>query len=668
MKLKTHLTLFTGLMLLVGLPACTVSFSGNIHAPASSQPGPTAVIPTANGPVYPLVPPDPQQGQLIYTDKCAPCHGSTGLGNGPQASKLPNPVKAIGQAEVARQSIPAEWFSVITQGNQAEYMMPFGESLTTRQRWDVLAYVYTLSASNKVISSGKAVYDANCAGCHNQQVQNTAAQTGSQLSDLIDQERMAGLAEADLYKTITDGIHPNMPAYGSSLSEEQRWAVSSYVRALTFTEQTVAYPAPEQKVGGAVIQAASVTTASPASPAAASSTADPAQSATEVQPQDASTTETPQASTRGSVNGTVTPPSGSALPGGLTVTLAGFDNSQVVLTQQAAVQPDGSFIFNDIEMPTGRVFMTFVMYNNYEYDSDVATIADSRAISLPVILYATSTDTSPLVSESMHVLFDFSQTGIVQVIELFVISNPTDKMIVAAQPGQPVLEFALPEGITNLQLDEGQIGQRYIKTTLGIGDTAGVKPGARQTQVGFAFNLPYQDKLDLSVPVPIPTNMVTFMLPTNSVKLQSSQLKSAGQQSAQGMMLYLYTSSNVSAGQVISASLSGKPAAVAAATASSSNATLWIGAGLFALALGATGFFVVRSRRTLKGSIPPDLEPPEVNEDVDSLLDAIAALDDMHAAGELPDPAYQQRRAELKAKLTVLYKSTSAETNGGQNR
>jgi LPXTG-motif cell wall-anchored protein len=475
---------------------------------------------------------------------------------------------------------------------------------------------------------------------------------------------MAGLSEAILYKTISDGFLPDMPAYGSSLSEEQRWAASSYVRALTFTVQTVAYPAPNQQAGIAPIQAAAVT-GSPANTAATTSTFYAAPAATAAQTLDGSANGTPPTSTKGSVSGTITPPTGSALPAGLTVTLAGFDNSQVVLTQTTAVLTDGSFEFNGVDMPTDRVFMTFVEYNHYEYDSDVATVTDSRALTLPITLYETSTDKSPLVSESMHILFDFSQTGIVQVIELFVISNPTNKMIVAAQPGLPVLEFTLPDGITNLQLDEGQIGQRYIKTANGIGDTAGIKPGARQTQVGFAYNLPYQDKLDLTIPVPVPTNLVTFMLPTHSIKLQSRQLKAAGEQSAQGMVLYLYSSSNVSAGQTISVTLSGKPSASSAASTGSSNTTIWIGAGIFALALGAAGFFIIRSRHAQTISSPAEFEEPEVNEDVDSLLDTIAAIDDLHAAGELLDPAYQQRRAELKAKLAILFNPSDDRGSGG---
>jgi hypothetical protein len=35
-------------------------------------------------------------------------------------------------------------------------------------------------------------------------------------------------------------------------------------------------------------------------------------------------------------------------------------------------------------------------------------------------------------------------------------------------------------------------------------------------------------------------------------------------------------------------------------------------------------------------------------------MDAIIAIDDLHRAGKLPDPAYQARRAELKERLRQL--------------
>ncbi len=653
MKPTLTLTLLMGLVIITCLSACDISLGGDVIPSISTQSIPTALPPTASGPVYPFVPPDPQQGQAVYTLKCAPCHGDAGLGDGPQASKLPNPVAAIGRPEVARQSIPAEWFSIVTQGNQAHFMMPFGLSLSDHERWDILAYVYTLSTPPDVLAAGRDIYTASCTGCHNKKT-NAGASPSPQSSDLANQERMASLSEADLYQTITNGKLPNMPAYGSSLSEAQRWAVTGYLRAMTFTTLDVAYPAPGQETSN-LAAAAVTTTLAAAYPAPAAASAYPAPTATTSLTPEANTTGTHQASTIGSVNGKIMPPAGSVLPASLTVMLVGFDNNQVVLSQTAESQADGSFQFNDVDMPTGRVFMTGVIYGNNEFDSDSATITDSRILNLSIQLYQTTTDKTSLVSESTHILFDFSQPGIVQVVELFVITNPTDKMIVAAQPGQPVLEFTVPAGYSSLQVNEGDIGQRYILTANGIGDTAGIKPGARQTQVGFAFNLPYTNKLDLTIPMPLLSKVVTFMLPTAAVKLQSSQLISAGQQSTQGMTLYLYTSSNVPAGTAINVSLSGKPSGTATSNGSGIGASTWFGAGIFIITLAVAGFFVLRFRRVQPPALPTKNEETEMPDDADSLIDAIAALDDIHAVGELPEAAYQQRRAELKNKLAELF-------------
>jgi len=53
------------------------------------------------------------------------------------------------------------------------------------------------------------------------------------------------------------------------------------------------------------------------------------------------------------------------------------------------------------------------------------------------------------------------------------------------------------------------------------------------------------------------------------------------------------------------------------------------------------------------------VSPPEgaASESAESLMDAIIALDDLSRSGELPEEAYQQRRAELKAKLKELLRN-----------
>ncbi|MCU0489018.1 MAG: cytochrome c, partial [Anaerolineales bacterium] len=123
------------------LAGCSFSLAEDITPPPGSQM--PSVVPAeqataVTGPLYPLVAPNPVAGQPIYAEKCAPCHGETGLGDGERAADLPNPVAPIGVPDLARSAAPAQWYLVVTQGNLERFMPPF-PSLTPRQVWDVIA-------------------------------------------------------------------------------------------------------------------------------------------------------------------------------------------------------------------------------------------------------------------------------------------------------------------------------------------------------------------------------------------------------------------------------------------------------------------------------------------------------------------------------------------------
>jgi hypothetical protein len=47
----------------------------------------------------------------------------------------------------------------------------------------------------------------------------------------------------------------------------------------------------------------------------------------------------------------------------------------------------------------------------------------------------------------------------------------------------------------------------------------------------------------------------------------------------------------------------------------------------------------------------PAVEPEPSMESVETLMDAIIALDDLYGAGQLPEDAYLKRRADLMARL-----------------
>ena len=94
-------------------------------------------------------PPRPQawkHGKAIYAEKCAACHGETGLGDGAQGIQLGVTVPAFGLAEIARPATPADWFTTVTRGRMERFMPPF-TSLNDEQRWDVVAYAMSLHIS-----------------------------------------------------------------------------------------------------------------------------------------------------------------------------------------------------------------------------------------------------------------------------------------------------------------------------------------------------------------------------------------------------------------------------------------------------------------------------------------------------------------------------------------
>ena len=361
----------------------------------------------------------------------------------------------------------------------------------------------------------------------------------------------------------------------------------------------------------------------------------------------------------GVVTGKITNGSGGAIPNGLTVTLHGYDSMQETYTKTAPVQAGGVYTFENVEMPAGRVFTASVDFNQTTFNPDIAHSSQTGAgpINLPISIYDSTTDTANLSVDRMHVFFDFSTPQVVQIVELFVISN-TGQKTVAGSHGQPVVNFDLPEGASNLQFQDGSLGDRYVQTPKGFGDTAGIAPGSGQHQVLFAYDMPYSGKLDLKLPVPLPVTAAIVMSPDPGVKIQGAQLQDLGQQNVQGMSFHAYSSASLPAGQVLDVNISGLPGQGGSTAAGglipgATNTELFIGLGALGLALIFAGVWITRRSR-LKAQPVAAASAASLladNEDADTLVDAIIALDEKFRAGEIPEEAYQQRRSELKSRL-----------------
>ena len=83
-------------------------------------------------------------GKKVFGDKCEKCHGSKGLGDGPDADpehaeemNLTNPKRADRNAD-------GIVFYKVLNGRKKPKMPAFKEELSTEQIWSVVSYVQTL--------------------------------------------------------------------------------------------------------------------------------------------------------------------------------------------------------------------------------------------------------------------------------------------------------------------------------------------------------------------------------------------------------------------------------------------------------------------------------------------------------------------------------------------
>jgi mono/diheme cytochrome c family protein len=540
-----------GMLLLVSLSACSVSLNGNITPPIGVQ---TPLL-ASTSPVtvnLPFVPADPASGAAIYKEKCAPCHGASGKGDGAQTGNLASAPPAIGTAELARPARPVDWFSIINTGHLAKFMPSTSNTLTDRQRWDVLAYVLNLSVTLNDYSNGMVIYRQACQSCHGEKGRGDglqAASLGLKPLDWSDPAVLAQKSLQDLFDATRQGDGQGMPAFSSTFDESQMWSVVTYMRTLWYAQQSG-----PQTFSGSTQSGESV-----------------AQSAT---------------------------------PAPAALTTPTMDLSKTELTS----------------------------------------------------------DISGLVADRLHVILEFTQPGVVQVAEVVIITNTQNKMVTPAKTGQAVLNYDLPQGAVNLQFQDGALGDRFIQTDKGFGDTQSIPPGSGY-QLVFAYDLLYSGQTAISLTVPVPVLQVVVMLPNDGISLSSKQLQFAGSRDVQGASLQLFVGSNLAAGSPLQVNLAGTPKATPAGI--TANLNLLVGLAVFLLALAGSVFWYYRRQlrsaalvRTLSKTrwAGQRVDTLPVEETQETLLDAVVALDDLFREGKLAKDPYQARRNELVRALKEMRK------------
>jgi mono/diheme cytochrome c family protein len=608
------------IFLAIILSGCNFSLAEDITPPSdykSPTPAPTlsALVPPA--------PPSLDSGAAIYADKCAPCHGERGLGDGPQAAKLEVPVPAIGLADISRHADPGEWYAIVTQGRMQKFMPPFS-SLSDQQRWDVLAYVYSLSVTPDQLNEGKALFEAECASCHG------ADGTKVAKSNFVDPGFAAKRAPNTIMMAVASGVS-DMPAF-SKFTDEQLWSLAVYVRSLSLESAVAA-----------------TSSSTPQSP-----TATPNPNATP-----AATVEAAVAGS-GSVSGSIVSGSGVNIPLNQPVVLRVYEHQQNQTAAPAPVQVDefnttadatGAFIFENIKFVEGRFYDVETTYSGVTYQSPYAVAgADTTNIALePITVYDTTDDYSALSVDKVHIGFNFPTENTIQIFNIYILTNPGDKTVVVHGDNSNIPFITIPDGATDVGYEDAKLGGTYVTANGGFG----IPPGNAQYGIVAYYTLPYNKKVDVSQSFKLPVKSVILFSP-NGIKIKSDALKESGVQDIQGFSYQTYSAESLKPGDILKLSISGTQNSTAKPlTSFNTNTALLIGASVLGIAFIIVGVWLyLRDRKQiLNPEVDEEIEEVAVYETAEEIMDAIIVLDDQFRAGNITQEAYQKRRDELKEKL-----------------
>ncbi|MEA1978404.1 MAG: c-type cytochrome [Chloroflexota bacterium] len=544
-------------------------------------------------------PPDPNQGEQLYLENCAVCHGPAGLGGGAMSANLENQPSLLGDPTFASGALPSDWYLTVTQGRMERFMPPF-VNLSDAQRWDVVAYTLSLSVLSDQLEQGAIVFQDTCIDCHGERGEALAPAV-----DLRDAALFTNNSLDDFYKVITQG-KGSMPALEGALNESERIAAAAYVRTLAYSEEMEA--------------------AEPAS--------------------DVST-----GSVYGSIeNGT----EGADLPQGLEVTFIAFDGNQLVFEEEIPVDADGMFEVLDLEIVPGRIFGALTEYQGVRYFNTAGhMVEDSLSLVLPLTVFETTTDDSNLVIDRLHLIFDFSIEGVVEVSQLLLMTNTGDRTI-AGQDGFNDIRITLPKDFSNLYFADSPELMRFTEDADGFVMHEAFIPG-EAVEVYFSFTLPYERSLDYQQPVDYPVEAIVILKTQGPPSISSEGLSEVGARDMGGLVMESYRMDPLEKGETLELRLSGRHPAQ---TGSSSTTNLIVGAVALGLTLIALFFIWRKWSRGQESTVEYDDETTsEEPRDRETLIRAIATLDDRFEAGEITETVYRKRREELKRTLKALLES-----------
>ncbi len=546
--------------------------------------------------------PDVAKGGTIYGVKCLACHGETGQGNGPQATKIKsqggNVAKLVG-SQLSQDATPADWFDVVSNGRIDKLMPGFAQSLTPQDRWDVLSYIWAMGVPSQTLPSLQRSYADACLACHGAAGKGDGPDAGSTvLTSFSDTQWLTHSSLADISKAMISGsAHAKV-----TLDEPQRMAMAAYVRSFGYRYSEPAVSALSAAVGDGVLRLRAL-------------------------------------------NRT---PNGESVAG-LPVALHTYNATGEVFSRTATIDQQGTVTFEALPRDPNLFYQADLVYSGAKFFGAPMQFSTTLQISDTLSVYEVTNDPSVISIPEYHYFIQDVGEGFISVVEFYSFANLSDHAYInkLSTEGQlKSLQISLPAEATDVTFDGPGLGVRFFQEGQTIYDSDAVPPGEQATTIAMLYNLPYHGGSEISRLMSYPIGNWDVLIPDGVLRI--TDLKDTGVQPFHTSSIRIYTpeSAGLANAGKLSFHLNGQPRA--ALVAGEDHNTIALGAGALAFTVLGAGLIVVRVRRsrTLEGDFTKERE---------ALLRQIADIDNRFSAGKLPETDYRQTRQALMDDLRDIW-------------
>ncbi|NOY78213.1 MAG: hypothetical protein GXO76_10140 [Calditrichaeota bacterium] len=351
----------------------------------------------------------------------------------------------------------------------------------------------------------------------------------------------------------------------------------------------------------------------------------------------------------GEITGTVqNGTAGFSVPRSLAVQLNRYKNGQQDnrFQPKTTIRGRNTFVFKNLPEDSDYVYEPMVYYQGVKYYGEAKKLSPQMpAAESHVLIYETSRSDSA-VSALIHHLFIRPAIGFIQVNEMLVLKNRSDRTYI----GPPVqgekfhtLNYRLPPDAANVQLGKGLMSCCIVFVPGGFYDTMELLPGKKEIYFSYIIKTPKKE-LDLIKPLTISTAVFDVFTDDPNIQLSGEGFSEIP---VKGSKFRRFEARDFKPGQKIRlhiTGLQGKPTDIGTILM-----IVFIAVLLFIVILVAKR---IKRDKTLSVPSSPQKDPSVS----DYFLRQIAELDEAFANQKLEESDYREKRKELLTMLEKLEK------------